>query len=132
VPGSADVEESLHRQYGINRNMTDHALLPRLLQMSSKVRTFESPRVLTLPDMGIAPERGAAHGVADIAAQLWRPSLTVLAPSLMDEGGRLAHYGPQTMKRAGPQLDVGFVGRLGRREMTRGAPTRWMASRRRD
>jgi hypothetical protein len=34
--------------------MTDPALLPRMLQMSSKVGTFESPRVLSLPDMRVA------------------------------------------------------------------------------
>src|SRR5262249_49675717 len=31
VPRSADVEERLHRQYGINRNTTNPAFLPRLL-----------------------------------------------------------------------------------------------------
>jgi hypothetical protein len=38
MPGSADVEESLHRQYRIDRNMTDPTLMPRLLEMSSKVK----------------------------------------------------------------------------------------------
>src|SRR5262249_60612493 len=53
LPGTADVEERIHRQYGINRNTTNPAFLPRLLQMASKVSALESPRVLTLPDMRV-------------------------------------------------------------------------------
>ena len=44
----------LHRQYGINRNTTNPAFLPRLLQLASKVSAFESLRVLTLPDVCVA------------------------------------------------------------------------------
>src|SRR5262249_45152651 len=54
VPRSADVEERLHRQYGINRNTTNPAFLPRLLQIASKASALESLRVLALPDVRIA------------------------------------------------------------------------------
>src|SRR5262249_17420859 len=54
LPGTADVEERLHRQYGINRNTTNPAFLPRLLELASKVSALESLRVLTLPDMRVA------------------------------------------------------------------------------
>src|SRR5215469_17677487 len=50
VPRAANVEERLHRQYWINRNTTNPAFLPRLLQMASKVGALESLRVLTLPN----------------------------------------------------------------------------------
>src|SRR5262249_26054996 len=53
VPRSADVEERLHRQYGINRNMTDPSLLPCQLKRLGEVGTLESPRVLTLPDVRV-------------------------------------------------------------------------------
>src|SRR6516225_10718441 len=54
VSRAANIEECLHRQYGINRNTTNPAFLPRLLQMASKVSALESLRVLALPDMRVA------------------------------------------------------------------------------
>jgi hypothetical protein len=43
--------------------------------------------------------RSAAHGIAGIAARLWRPSFTVLAPPRMDEGERLP-FASRTMGHA--------------------------------
>src|SRR5262249_11953366 len=54
VSRAADVEERLQRQYGINRNTTNPAFLPRLLQIASKASALESLRVLALPDVRIA------------------------------------------------------------------------------
>src|SRR5262249_22442118 len=42
VPCAANVEERLQRQYGINRNTTKPAFLPRLLQMASKVSVTDA------------------------------------------------------------------------------------------
>jgi hypothetical protein len=54
MPCAADVEKCPDRQYWIERDVTDPALLPRLLQMPSKVGTLECPRVVTFPDMSVA------------------------------------------------------------------------------
>jgi hypothetical protein len=54
MPRATDVEERLHRQYGIDRNMADPALLPRLLKVFGKVSALECLGVLTLPDVRVA------------------------------------------------------------------------------
>ncbi len=54
MPCAPGVEERLHRENWIDGDVTNPALLPCLLKMSSKVGTFESPRVVTLPDMRVA------------------------------------------------------------------------------
>jgi hypothetical protein len=53
-PRATDVEERLHRQYGIDRNIADPALLPRLLKVFGKVSALECLGVLTLPDVRVA------------------------------------------------------------------------------
>jgi hypothetical protein len=54
VPGAANIEERLDRQNGVDRNVTDPVILPRLLQVLGEVGTLESFRVVALPDVGIA------------------------------------------------------------------------------
>jgi hypothetical protein len=54
VPGAADIEDRPDRQHRIDWNVTDPAILPRLLQMSGEICTFESLGVVALPDVRIA------------------------------------------------------------------------------
>ena len=54
VSGATDIEERLHRQHRIDSDVPDPAILPRLLQVSGEVRSFEGLGVVAFPNVRIA------------------------------------------------------------------------------